>query len=140
MIKIMGISLPPLQANKPSLDAVGATASFACAVHCAVVAIFLGATPAISMLAATWVDWAFLGLSAAIGFAALVPGYRLHGLRRPLALFTFGIALLITLRVLHAGPSVPEMLTVAVAASCLIAAHWINRGARHRCACGPLHH
>ena len=133
----MGSSVPP-QA-KPSLDTVGATASFVCAVHCAIVALFVGAAPAISFLAASWVEWAFLATSAVVGIVSLVPGYRLHGLRRPLALFTVGMTLLITLRVMHAKPSVAEMTAVAFAAGCLIAAHWINRGARHRCTCGPLH-
>ena len=133
----MGCSVPPQ--SKPSLDTVGATASFVCAVHCAVVALFIGAAPAVTFLAASWVEWAFLATSAVVGIASLVPGYRLHGLRRPLALFTVGMTLLITLRVMHAKPSVTEMTAVAFAAGCLIAAHWINRVARHRCTCGPLH-
>ena len=128
------------QYERSSLDAVGATASFVCAVHCAIVALFLGAAPAISMLAATWVDWAFLGISAAVGFASLIPGYRKHGARRPLALFALGIALLLSLRVLHVRASLGEMSVVIIAAASLIAAHWINRGATHRCICGQRHH
>ncbi|MBC7844821.1 MAG: MerC domain-containing protein [Gemmatimonadaceae bacterium] len=134
----MGSAPPPH--SRPSLDSVGASASFVCAVHCAVVALFLGAAPAITFLAASWVEWAFLATSAVLGLASLVPGYRVHGLRRPLGLFAVGMTLLISLRVIHARPSVSEMMAVAFAAGCLISAHWINRGARHRCACGPLHH
>ncbi len=135
----MGISVQP-PPTKPSLDTIGASASFACAVHCAIVALFLGATPAVSILAASWVEWAFLLTSAAIGVGSLIPGYREHGLRRPLVLFAIGMATLITLRVLHVAPSLAEMTVVAAAAVCLISAHWINRGARHRCACGAQHH
>lgn len=125
---------------RPNLDTLGASASLVCALHCAVVALFLGVTPVASYLAASWVDWAFLLVSAAVGLSALVPGHRRHGLRRPLTLFAVGMFLLVALRLLRAAPSLPEMTVVAVAAGCLIAAHWINRGALHRCACGPLHH
>jgi MerC mercury resistance protein len=135
----MGISVQ-LPQSRPSLDAVGATASVACAVHCAAVALFLGASPAISLLAAPWVDWAFLAVSAMIGVGALFPGYRRHGLRAPLVMFAFGISLLVVLRILRAAPSAGETAVVIVAAVVLIAAHWKNRGALHRCACGPQHH
>ena len=126
--------------DRSSLDTVGATASAVCAVHCAIVALFLGAAPAISLLDATWVDWAFLGISAAVGFASLIPGYRKHGARQPLALFALGIALLLALRVMHVRTSIGEMTVVLIAAASLIAAHWINRGATHHCICGQRHH
>jgi MerC mercury resistance protein len=135
----MATSAQPAPA-RVSLDVVGATTSLACAIHCAVVALALGMTPIASLIAASWIEWAFLAASAAIGVFALVPGYRRHGLRTPLALFALGIALLVTLRALRVPASVLEMLVVVVAAGCLISAHWMNRGATHRCACGPLHH
>lgn len=122
-----------------SLDTVGATTSFVCAVHCAIVAIFLGAAPAIPFLASTWIDWAFLGMSSAVGLASLIPGYRLHRAWRPLALFALGIVLLLVLRLLRVRASLGEMAVVLVAASSLIAAHWINRGASSRCICGQQH-
>jgi hypothetical protein len=130
----------PTPIVRPSLDTVGATASFACAVHCAIVALFLGATPAVSYLAASWVEWAFLVTSAIIGLWSLMPGFRIHGLRAPLMLFAFGMTLLVTLRAMHVPASRAEMMAVAVAAGSLISAHWINRGALHRCECGPQHH
>ena len=119
--------------HRPSLDTVGATASLACAVHCAVVALLFGALPAASLLAAPWIDWAFLGASTAIGLFALVPGYRRHHLRTPLVLFTIGITILTTLRVLRVPPSIAEMIVVLFAASLLIVAHWKNRSAVHTC-------
>lgn len=122
------------------LDVVGATASLACAVHCAAVALLLGVLPAVSVISAHWIDWAFLSLSTMIGIAALGPGFRRHHLRTPLALFTIGIGILVLTRVLGLQPSVPEMLLVMLAAACLIAAHWKNRTALHRCACAPQAH
>jgi MerC mercury resistance protein len=136
----MGTSAPTSSHFRPSLDAVGATASLACAVHCAVVALLLGGLPAASFFAAPWIDWAFLGASLLIGLVALVPGYRRHRQRAPLMLFSAGIALLLSLRSMQVPPSVAEMTLVVVAASLLVAAHWRNRGALHSCACGPRHH
>jgi len=135
----MGISLPTTT-GRPSLDTVGATASFACAVHCAVVALMLGVMPAASFLAAPWIDWAFVTVSMLVGLAALLPGFRVHRRRAPLALFITGISALITLRLLHVNSPRVEALVVIAAAVALIAAHWQNRSALHRCASGPSHH
>jgi hypothetical protein len=123
-----------------SLDIVGATTSLVCAIHCAIVALLLGALPAASFLAASWVEWAFLSASTLIGVIALVPGYRRHGRRTPMVLFLLGIAILFALRAAQASASAGEMLLVGIAAVCLISAHWQNRGALHKCACGPAHH
>ncbi len=136
----MGISAPTLPHSRATLDHVGVTASLACAVHCVVVALLLGAMPAASLLAAPWIDWAFLALSTGIGLLALVPGYRRHGQRAPLALFAAGIVLLLSVRGMHLPPSALELVLVATAAGALVLAHWKNRGALHRCACGPQHH
>ncbi|HYW49914.1 MAG TPA: MerC domain-containing protein [Gemmatimonadaceae bacterium] len=135
----MGISLRNASL-RPSLDVAGATASFACALHCAIVAMLLGVLPAASMLAASWIEWAFLAASTVIGLMALVPGYRRHREATPLLLFVAGLAMLIGMRALALPPSFAEMALMLVAASCLILAHWKNRGALHRCACGPRHH
>ena len=125
--------------SRSSLDTVGATTSFVCAVHCAIVALFLGAAPAVSILAASWIDWVFLAISAVVGLASLIPGYRQHSNRQPLVLFVLGMSLLLALRLLRVQPSIGEASVVIAAASCLIAAHWINRGATHRCICGQQH-
>lgn len=136
----MEISAQTISHVRPSLDVVGVSASFACAAHCVVVALLLGVAPAASLLAASWIDWAFLGASVVIGLVALVPGYRIHQLQTPLVLFMSGIGMLVTLRAMHVGPSLFEVLIVIVAATFLVLAHWKNRGALHRCACGPDHH
>ncbi len=126
---------------RPNLDTMGATASFVCAVHCMVVALLLGVMPTLAFLAASWIEWAFLAASTAIGLFALVPGYRRHRARTPLALFTLGIAVLATLRALLVPPSLLELTAAVTAALCLISAHWINRGALHRCdRCDPIDH
>ena len=136
----MGISLRTSQSNRPSLDALGATTSLVCAVHCAVVAFLLGVMPAASVLAAPWIDWVFLATSMCIGLAALVPGYRHHGEPRPLMLFVAGMSLLISIRALSLAPSPGELLVVLLAATCLVGAHWRNRVALRRCPCAHTAH
>lgn len=136
----MATSARPTTQLTQSLDIVGASASLVCAVHCAVVALFLGILPAASMLAASWIEWVFLSASALIGVAALVPGYRRHRRTVPLTLFALGIGALSLLRAFAVPSGLFEMSVVAAAASCLVSAHWINRGALHRCSCGPAHH
>lgn len=136
----MGISLRNNSSFNSSLDVAGATASLACALHCTFVALLLGGLPAASFMAAGWIDWAFLAASIVIGLVALVPGYRRHRDRTPLNLFTVGAALLFGIRMTGMNSSFGEVVLIVVAAGCLVAAHWRNRGALHRCACGPRHH
>lgn len=135
----MGISLRN-SSYASSLDVAGATASLACALHCVVVALVLGGLPAVSFMAAAWIDWAFLAASIVIGLVALVPGYRRHRDRAPLMLFAAGVTLLLGIRMTGMQPSVSEVVLIVAATTCIVAAHWRNRGALHRCACGPRHH
>jgi hypothetical protein len=138
----MGISASAsvTSSARPTLDHAGVTASLVCAAHCVLVALFLGVMPAAATLAAPWIEWAFLGVSTAIGIFALVPGYRRHRQPMPLVLFGVGLVLLVSARTLHLPPSPVELLVVGLAAGAMIMAHWKNRGAVHACACGPRHH
>jgi hypothetical protein len=141
----MGISVPAAPSRRISLDSLGVTASVACAVHCVVVALAMGVLPVASRYAAPWfaspwIEWVFLAVSVAIGLAALVPGYARHELTAPLRLFACGVSILVALRALQVQPSLFEMAWVLVAAACVVTAHWKNRGALHRCSCGPAHH
>ncbi len=136
----MGRSDPSSRQLRSTLDLAGATASFACAVHCAVVALLLGIAPAASFLAASWIEWAFLAVSLVIGLFALVPGYRIHHQRAPMLLLVTGLAMLGTMRAMSVPPSLGELSLVITAAACLISAHWINRTALHRCAAAAAPH
>ena len=120
-------------AQHRSLDIVGATASFVCAVHCAGVTLLLGVAPALEIVAQPWLEWLFLSASMLVGLLALVPGYRQHRRPLPLALFTGGIAILLITRLLHVPPSMLELSLVLVAASALITAHWHNQRELRSC-------
>ena len=62
------------------LDRTGAVASFACAIHCAIMPLLVTALPllGLSFLASEPVEWALLACSAILGTLALVVGYRQH--------------------------------------------------------------
>jgi uncharacterized membrane protein YfcA len=63
------------------LDQVGAVASIACAIHCAVIpiAISLSAAGVISIFDNEPVEWGFVLLAAVIGTVSAWRGYRKHG-------------------------------------------------------------
>lgn len=79
-------------------DRVGATASFLCAVHCAVLPFVLTLLPFLGLgfLADHRFERIFVACAALLAAIALVSGYRRHRQRLPLFLVTPGVALLLT--------------------------------------------
>lgn len=65
------------------LDQVGAIASFACAVHCAVIpiAISLSAAGILTVFDNEPVEWGFVLIASVIGTVSAWRGYRTHGNR-----------------------------------------------------------
>jgi hypothetical protein len=63
------------------LDKVGAIASFACAIHCAIlpIAISLSAAGMFSFLDNEPVEWGFVLLASVVGTVSAWRGYRTHG-------------------------------------------------------------
>ena len=63
------------------LDQVGAVASIACAVHCAVlpIAISLSAAGVISFMDSEPLEWGFVLLAGVLGTVSAWRGYRKHG-------------------------------------------------------------
>jgi hypothetical protein len=63
------------------LDQVGAIASFACAVHCAVIpiAISLSAAGVITFFDSEPIEWGFVLLASVVGTVSAWRGYRTHG-------------------------------------------------------------
>lgn len=64
-----------------ALDQVGAVASFACAVHCAVqpVAVSLSAAGVVSFLDSGPVEWGLVILAGVVGTVSAWRGYKTHG-------------------------------------------------------------
>lgn len=111
-------------------DRVGATASFLCAIHCAVLPFVLAALPAFGLgfLADHGFERGFILGASVLALGTVIHGYRRHRVRRALALLLPGLLLLWiggfvmdshTTLVWHA-------LLVALGGSCIAAAHLTN--------------
>ena len=83
---------------KINWDAVGISASLACAIHCALLPLFLTSLPLFGMniIHNTWFEAGMILLSLAIGSYSLYHGYKKHHHSiLPLALFGFGFGFLV---------------------------------------------
>lgn len=78
-------------------DRVGATASFLCAIHCALLPFVIAILPLIglSFLADHAFERAFVLCASALAMVALVSGYRRHHRSLPLRLALPGLTLLV---------------------------------------------
>ncbi len=85
------------------LDRAGATASFLCAIHCALMPFVVTMLPllGLSFLASEPVEWALLLSSATLGSLSLCAGFKEHGSRRVFALLGIALALLVAGRIFH---------------------------------------
>jgi MerC mercury resistance protein len=83
---------------KANWDAIGITTSLACAVHCALLPLFLTSMPlfGFNIINNTIFEAGMILLAFCIGSYSLYHGYRKHHHSPvPLALFSFGIILLV---------------------------------------------
>lgn len=85
------------------LDRAGMTASFLCALHCALMPLVVTLLPllGLSFLASEPVEWALIGASATLGTFSLCLGFKEHRSRRALAVLAIALALLVMGRVSH---------------------------------------
>ncbi len=120
--------------TKPStqidLDKAGATASLACAVHCALMPLVVTLLPLVglSFLADERTEWALLGLSALLGSSSLALGYREHRKRQALLILSLGLTALVTGRILEERHfEMAGVLGVVLGGCTVAAAHFINR-------------
>jgi hypothetical protein len=117
------------------LDALGAAASLACAVHCAALPALVALAPAIGMswLASERAGWAAIGVVAFIAAASLLRGQRRHGQTGPLVVAGAGVITLVLSESITGG-SRPAGTVTAVAGGVLVAtAHLINLRLCRRC-------
>ena len=133
-------------ANQPPwwklADRLGATASFACAVHCALLPFVIAALPLLGLefLADHRIERVFVLCAATLASVALLSGYRRHRRGLPLMLMVPGLALMLagiavdldTAVVLHS-------VLVTCGGSLLATAHVINLriGYQHTHVHGP---
>lgn len=128
------IPTEPAPAPKPSrwwhvADRVGATASFLCAVHCALLPFVLTLLPLIGLgfLAGHQFERDFVIFAIALALFALVSGYRRHRQRLPLSLAGPGAALLLFgVTVAEAYPIAIHSALVATGGTMVATAHFMN--------------
>ena len=85
--------------GKINWDALGISASSACAIHCAIMPLFFTSLPlfGVNIIHNLWFEASMIGLSIAIGTYSLWHGFRRHHHSfQPLLLFYIGSAFLIT--------------------------------------------
>ena len=90
-------------ARGEKLDKAGATASFLCAIHCALMPFVVTMLPllGLSFLASEPVEWALLLSSATLGTLSLCAGFKQHRSRRAFAVLGIALALLVAGRMFH---------------------------------------
>jgi hypothetical protein len=85
------------------LDKAGVTASFLCAIHCAIMPFLVTVLPLVglSFLASEPVEWGLLAASGTLGTLSLCAGFREHKRRRVFAVLGVALALLVAGRIFH---------------------------------------
>ncbi|TAE17350.1 MAG: MerC domain-containing protein [Bacteroidetes bacterium] len=112
-------------AFKINWDALGIATSLACAIHCALLPIFVTSLPIFGheLIDNSWFEVGMILLAAAIGFYSLWHGYqRHHHSVVPILLFTVGIGLLIAKQIFHSW----QIAFLVPAVVCIIWAHYAN--------------
>jgi hypothetical protein len=106
-------------------DALGIAASVACAIHCALLPIFLSSLPILGMdiINNPFFEASMIALAAVIGFRSLRHGFRKHHhSKRPIIFFSIGITLLVLKQVWHDK----QLLLLIPALLAIVTAHLIN--------------
>jgi len=115
-------------------DALGVTATVACAIHCALLPLFLTTLPlfGINIVNNSWFEIGMIALAFAIGGYSLIHGYFRHHHRfYPLIIFSSGFLFLILKQLFHDL----QYWFLAPAVILIVSAHYFNwrscRSANH---------
>ena len=137
MLKASVSSAPTAGAR---LDRTGATASFLCAIHCAIMPLLVTALPllGLSFLASEPVEWALFACSAILGTLALFVGYRQHRIGWMFGVLGVALIFLIGGRVAEeSGIEVWGQVLMVLGGLTMMSTHLINRKLCRACAaCG----
>jgi O-antigen/teichoic acid export membrane protein len=109
------------------LDNIGMTASTLCAIHCALVPVFITSLPLLGLgfLANPWVEWSMIILAFIIGVSSIGSSYfRIHNRVLPLVLLTIGFAIIILGHIFITGWI--EGIIVPLGGFTIATAHFIN--------------
>ncbi len=110
---------------KVNWDGLGISASLACAIHCALLPLFITSLPifGINIIDNNNFEIGMIAFAAAVGFYSLYHGYRKHHhLLMPVALFFVGILFLIAKQVWHEK----QFWLLPPAVLFIVGAHFLN--------------
>ncbi len=110
---------------KINWDALGITASVACAIHCALLPLVLTSLPifGVEVLNNNFFEYAMIAAAFIIGSVSLYHGWKRHHHRGlPLLFFTTGIAFLLAKQVWHEW----HLYFLAPAVMFIVTAHYLN--------------
>ncbi|MFT3845924.1 MAG: MerC domain-containing protein [Lacibacter sp.] len=107
-------------------EALGIGASIACAIHCAVVPLFISTLPlfGVNLVHNMAIEIILLGSAFLIGFGTLRGGYKKHSRNLPILYFTLGMVLFAANQFIIFPYS--SFVFVIPAAALVVAAHIFN--------------
>ena len=114
-----------LHMPKINYDALGIGASLACAIHCALLPLFLSSLPiiGINIINNNYFEVLMILIALAIGIYSLLHGYKKHHHKIfPIILFSIGMSMLLLKQVFHKY----QVIFLLPAVIMIITAHYIN--------------
>ena len=109
------------------LDNIGMTASTLCAIHCALIPVFITVLPLIGLgfLANPWFEWGMIILAFIIGVSSISSSYfRIHKRLLPLVLLSIGFIIIMLGHIFFTG--LMEGIIVPLGGFTIATAHFIN--------------
>jgi hypothetical protein len=122
--------------SKGFLDKIGATVSWACAVHCLAMPFVISFLPLIGLgfLVHEEIEYVFIGLSVLVAAISLLPGFfRLHRNINTLLLFITGISFVASADKIFGDNLTGKMIFVFIGAGFITTAHFLNRYLCKKC-------
>lgn len=111
--------------SKVNWDALGITTSLACAIHCALLPLFLSSLPlfGINIIHNLLFEYGMISLAFLIGSYSLYHGYKKHHHSlTPLIIFSLGMAFLLAKQIWHEK----ELFFLIPAVLLIVSGHTIN--------------
>lgn len=117
------------------IDKFGSAASVLCALHCALLPLFIAILPAlgIGFLAWSGFEWAFVCFATLLGLVSLWMGYQRHRIYRALLFLVPGLGLVwmgVLVPAIHES-IVPHAVVMSMGGTLIAVAHLINLRLNH---------
>jgi hypothetical protein len=124
---------------KVNWDGLGIITSLLCAIHCALLPVFLTSLPlfGINIIHNLVFEWGMILLAVVVGTFSLYHGFIKHHQQwMPIILFSTGTFFLVVKQIFHAN----ELLLLLPAVLLIVTAHYQNYRLCHFSKCNSPHH